>query len=179
MTGEFAVRDAVAADATAVAGIYNHYVRDSVITFEVDAVPVEDIAARIAMIVGAGLPYLVVEHEERAGGDVFGFAYAGPFQERAAYRHSVELTVYLAPDAGGRGAGTALYEALLARLRLLGPGDSPHAPVHRVYGRIALPNAASVALHERVGLRRIGVLSEVGRKFDTWIDVGFWEGELR
>lgn len=169
-----AVRDAVAADAGALAAIYNHYVRESTATFEVDEVPDVAMGARVAAVRAAGLPYLVAD----AGAGLAGFAYAGPFQGRAAYRHSVETTIYLAGGGERRGTGTALYRALLERLEELNAEQSAHAPVHRAYARIALPNPGSVALHERFGYTRAALLSEVGRKFDTWIDVGFWEKKL-
>src|SRR5690606_26115362 len=130
-------------------------------------------------------PWLIAEDTELlgdvsaeavgAGAAILGFAYASPFQERVAYRHSLETTVYLRDGANGRGIGTALYGGLLERLRLLTESDSAHAPVHRAYARIALPNPASVALHERFGYRQAATLNEVGFKLDRWIDVGFWE----
>jgi len=169
-----AVRSATAADAAAIAAIYNVYVRDTVITFEVDPVSDHDMAGRIAKVQAAGLPYLVAEDADA----VLGFAYASPFQERAAYAHSIESTVYLVEDVVGRGTGTALYAELLERLHNLDASDSAHAPVHRVYARIALPNHASAALHDKFGFTRVALLGEVGRKFDRWIDVGFWELEL-
>ena len=169
---ELSIRDASAADAPAIAAIYNHYVLESTATFELDAVSDEAMTARVKAVLAAGLPYLVAD----AGATIVGYAYAGPFQERAAYRHSVETTVYLGAGGERRGTGSALYEVLLARLDALTPEESPrHAPVHRAYARIALPNAGSVALHERFGFRQAATLAEVGRKFDRWIDVGFWE----
>ena len=174
MSTPVVVRTAVASDAAAIAAIYNVYVRDTVITFEVDPVSDDDMAARIAKVEAAGLPYLVAEDP----GAVVGFAYAAPFRERAAYVHSLESTVYLAEGVVGRGTGSLLYVELLKRLSGLTSAGSPHAPVHRVYAGIALPNSASVAVHEKFGFRRVAVLGEVGRKFDRWIDVGYWELEL-
>ena len=174
MNAPVTVRTANAADATAIARIYNAYVRDTVVTFEVDDVSDHDMAGRIAKVEAAGLPYLVAEDADA----VLGFAYVSPFRERAAYVHSVESTVYLIEGVVGRGIGTALYTELFERLRKLAPSDSPHAPVHRVYAGIALPNHASAALHEKFGFDRVALLGEVGRKFDRWIDVGFWELDL-
>lgn len=185
MSAHVAVRDAIAADAPALAAIYNEYVHGTVITFEVDPVTEADMATRVAKVHSAGLPYLVAEDTELrgelAGGEghggaaILGFAYASPFQERFAYRHSLETTVYLHEGATGRGVGSELYVELLERLRHLEASQSPHAPVHRAYARIALPNAASVALHEHFGFRQVATLTEVGFKLDRWIDVGFWE----
>lgn len=189
MTAHVAVRDATAADATALAAIYNEYVHGTVVTFEVDPVSEAEMVARIAKVHGAGLPWLVAEDTElggdvakdgaHAGAAILGFAYASPFQERFAYRHSLETTVYLHDGATGRGVGSELYVTLLERLRGLEASASPHAPVHRAYARIALPNRASVALHERFGFRQVASLSEVGFKLNRWIDVGFWELDLR
>ncbi len=103
-------------------------------------------------------------------GRVAGYAYASRWNLRSAYRHTVECTAYLAPDATGRGLGTRLYEELFARLRSL--------DVHAVIAVIALPNPASVALHERFGLRQAGLFREVGRKFGAWVDVGYWQATL-
>jgi phosphinothricin acetyltransferase len=160
------IRDASPADAPDVAAIYNHYIAHTVITFEVDVLSDDDLRARIAKVQGAGYPWLVSESDGR----VEGYAYASQFRDRAAYQHSAEATVYLAPDATGRGVGSTLYRALTERLRAMG--------IHLVVGGIALPNDASVGLHESLGFRRVGAFSEIGRKFDRWIDVGFWELRL-
>ena len=169
---ELSIRDASAADAPAIAAIYNHYVLESTATFELDAVSDEAMTARVKAVLAAGLPYLVAD----AGATIVGYAYAGPFQERAAYRHSVETTVYLGAGGERRGTGSALYEELLARLDALTADESPrHAPVHRAYARIALPNAGSAALHERFGFERVGVFREVGFKFERYWDVAWYE----
>jgi L-amino acid N-acyltransferase YncA len=100
-----------------------------------------------------------------------GYAYASPFRPRVGYRHTVETTIYLAPEVTGRGIGRALLATLLDRLALL--------PVHRAVATIALPNDASVGLHETLGYVAAGRLPEVGRKFDQWIDIGYWVLPLR
>jgi L-amino acid N-acyltransferase YncA len=173
------IRAATTADTARVAAIYNDYVAETVITFETEPVGVDAMAERIYKVIAAGLPYLVAEDpllaEDGRPDAVLGFAYAGPFRERAAYRHSVESTVYLAGGARGRGVGSMLYAELLQRLREIPASASIHAPVHRVYAGIALPNAASVALHEKFGFVQVATFGEVGFKFGTWIDVGFWE----
>lgn len=156
------LRPATSDDAPAIAAIYNHYVRHTAVTFELDEVGVADMAGRIAEVT-ARFPWLVAA----AGDRVVGYAYAAPWKSRCAYRHTVECTIYLAPDATGRGHGGALYRALLDAVRPLG--------LHSLIGGIALPNAASVALHERLGFRQVAHFEQVGRKFDRWIDVGYWE----
>lgn len=160
------IRAAVETDAAAIAAIYAHYVRETTITFEEDVVTPDDMGARMAAVAATGLPWLVVSR----GPDVYGYAYATPWRPRTAYRFSVETTVYLAHDAVGRGLGTRVYTDLLAQLSDLG--------LHVALGGIALPNAASVALHESCGFRKVAHLSEVGFKFGRWVDVGYWQRAL-
>ena len=152
-------------DAKQICAIYNHYVRDTVVTFEEEPVADQEMAQRIADVTQRQ-PWLVLEQDDA----IQGYAYATAWKTRSAYRHSVESTVYLAPSATGRGLGTRLYEALIAELR--------ERDVHCVVGGIALPNAASVALHEKLGFQPIGRFSEIGRKFGQWVDVGYWQRVL-
>jgi phosphinothricin acetyltransferase len=156
------IRSAAARDAEQIARIYNHYVEHTVITFEEEHVSVAEMAERIAGVT-ASYPWLVIAR----GDDVCGYAYATRWRERASYRLSVESTVYLAPDCGRQGLGRMIYEALIDRLR--------EAGFHCVMGGIALPNTASVALHEKLGFRKVGELKEVGWKLDRWVDVGYWQ----
>lgn len=156
------IRPVTAADAPALAAIYNPYIRDTTITFEEVPVTVEEMAARVAKVTEAH-PWLVWEEEGR----VLGYAYSSVWRARAAYRHSTETAIYLAMDQRQKGVGTRLYQALLDELRVRG--------FHLVLGGLALPNEASVRLHERLGFRKAGHMREAGRKFGRWIDVGFWE----
>ncbi|MCC7054547.1 MAG: N-acetyltransferase [Gemmatimonadaceae bacterium] len=157
------VREVTAADAGALAAIYNHYVRETVITFEEEPVTAAEMWHRIEEVHRTGHPYIVAEED----GEVIGYAYASLWKSRSAYRHTTESTVYLAPGATGRGAGTALYAALLDALTTRG--------FHAVLGGIALPNAASVALHEKLGFRKVAHFEQTGFKFGGWVDVGYWE----
>ena len=157
------VRSAVADDSGAVAEIYNHYVAKTVITFEEEPVSASEMGRRIEDSTSASLPWLVAERE----GKVAGYAYATPWRARSAYRFSVEVTVYLDPDCSRMGIGSRLYEALLPKLMTRG--------LHAAFGVIALPNDASVALHEKFGFARAALLREVGFKFGRWIDVGYWQ----
>jgi phosphinothricin acetyltransferase len=157
------IRSATKDDANAIARIYNHYILNSVITFEEEAVSPTEMAGRIGKVQGAGLPYLVEERD----GAVIGYAYAGRWHERSAYRYSVETTIYLDADHVGKRIGSTLYVALLAQLKERG--------LHVAIGGIALPNAGSVALHEKLGFRKVAHYAEVGFKFDRWIDVGYWQ----
>lgn len=157
------LRDAAPDDAHELARIYNPYVLDTPVTFEEDAVTAAQMRERLAETRQAGLPWLVLEE----GGAVRGYAYASRWKARCAYRYCAETTVYLERDATGRGLGPALYAALLERLR--------ERQLHAAIGVVALPNPASVALHERLGFRKAAHFTEVGFKFGRWIDVGYWQ----
>ena len=159
------LRDCTVQDAAPICAIYNHYVGETRVTFEETAVSAGEMAQRMAEVTGH-FPWLVWERD----GTVVGYAYSTPWKTRSAYRHSVETTVYLSQNATGEGIGTALYQSLFARLRPLS--------IHCAVGVIALPNAASVALHEKLGFIKAGHLHEIGLKFGQWIDVGYWELRL-
>lgn len=160
------IRPATAADAPSVARIYNYYVANTTVTFEEEPVTAEEMAGRIDGVLAKELPWLVYEVE----GEVLGYAYASPWSPRSAYRFTVEASAYLAPSAVGKGVGSALFTALFEALRT--------ARIQVVLSRIALPNPASVALNEKFGFTKVGHLSEVGLKFDSWLDVGIWQRRL-
>ena len=145
------------------ARIYNHYIRETVVTFEEEPLSASEIARRIEEVQRASLHWLVAERD----GNVLGYAYAGKWNRRTAYRFAVEVTVYIDPDHVGRGLGSRLYRQLFALLERQG--------IHAVIGGIALPNEASVALHEKFGLQKVAHFKEVGFKFNRWIDVGYWQ----
>jgi len=149
-------------DATAIAEIYNHYVRETPVTFEEDRVAPEEMRQRILETTRT-YPWLVCEEDGR----LLGYSYARKWRERAAYRRSVEATIYLHPSAVGQGKGSVLFDALLAELR--------NRQFHCVIGGVALPNPASIALLEKFGLRPVAHFKEVGYKFGRWIDVGYWQ----
>lgn len=149
-------------DAGQICLIYNHYVRETVVTFEEVPVLETDMAQRIVDFTSR-LPWIVWEE----GGTILGYAYATPWKVRAAYRYAVECSIYLAQSATGRGLGTQLYKTLIAELR--------QRNVHCVIGGAALPNPASVTLHERLGFSKVAEFREVGFKFNRWIDVAYWE----
>ena len=161
------MREARVDDADAIAAIYNYYVLTTSISFEETEVSAIDMAGRIADVQAAGLPWLVAEID----GAVAGYAYATKWRVRHAYRFSVESSVYLHKDHGGKRYGAALYAYLLEQLR--------QRDFHTVIGGIAQPNVASVALHEKFGFRKVAHFSEVGFKFARWIDVGYWELRLQ
>jgi L-amino acid N-acyltransferase YncA len=157
------LRPALPADAAAIASIYNHYILTTTISFEEDAIDAAEIARRMDAVRNASLPYLVAEE----GGVVTGYAYATPWRARRAYRSSVETSVYVQEGLHARGTGTALYRAVLAQLA----GDGYHLAI----GGIAQPNAASVALHEKLGFEKVAHFKEVGCKFGQWVDVAYWQ----
>ena len=156
------LRDATPGDAAAVLAIYAPYVEETAISFERVPPDVATMRERIAQRL-ASHAWLVAER----GGRLVGYAYAGPFAVRAAYRLAAEVSVYVDREAGRGGIGRALYEALIDRLRERG--------MHTAIGIIALPNEASVALHERLGFRHVGTFREIGAKFGRWHDVGWWQ----
>jgi phosphinothricin acetyltransferase len=160
------IRTAAPADADAICAIYNHYVSNTTISFEEEPVSPGEMAKRIADVASASLPWLVMVEDDK----LTGYAYATKWRVRAAYRFAVESSVYLDPDHAGKGAGTMLYEALLAELR--------RRDLHLVIGGIAQPNEASVRLHERLGFQKVAHFSEVGLKFGRWVDVGYWQLKL-
>lgn len=157
------IRMAAAADAAALARIYNHYVRETIVTFEEEPVADAEMARRLGEVQAASLPWLVAEEE----GGVVGYACARPWKPRRGYRFSAEVSVYLDAAHGGRGLGTKLYAQLLAELRT--------RRIHAAMGGIALPNDASVRLHEKLGFEKVAHFREVGFKLGAWIDVGYWE----
>lgn len=160
------IRKATAADAEAIASIYNHYVQETIITFEEQPVSASEMAKRIAEVSAASLPWLVAEKN----GSIVGYARATKWKDRSAYRFSVETTIYLAPHIVGKGIGTSLYQVLLTQLKGL--------ELHIAIGGVALPNAASIALHEKLGFRKVAHFSDVGFKFYKWIDVAYWQLSL-
>jgi L-amino acid N-acyltransferase YncA len=157
------IRSIATHDLERIAAIYNHYIRHTAISFEEVEVTIEQLAERVDAVTSSSLPWLVAE----LSGQVVGYAYAGKFHQRSAYRFTVEATVYLAHGMPGNGIGTQLYSELFAQLK--------RQDIHSIIGIIALPNQPSIALHEKFGFRKIGHFPEVGFKFNAWQDVGYWQ----
>lgn len=161
------IRTATAHDAPAIAAIYAHYVATSAATFDEVAPTEDDVAARIAAVIEAGLPFLVADHD----GAVAGYAYLGPYKERSAYRFTVENSVYVAPEARGAGIGRALLERLLA--------DGERAGIREVIAIIAVTDdPASIELHRALGFRDGGRLERVGFKHGGWHDTVLMQRSL-
>ncbi len=156
------IRGARIEDAEALCRIYNYYVENTIITFEEIPVTVDDMKNRILK----GLehfPWLVYESQ----GSVIGYAYAGKWRVRSAYRYTVETTIYLDKQCHGQKIGTQLYKHLIEEL--------VNRNIHRVVACIALPNDASVQLHEKLGFKKVARFTEVGYKFNQWLDIGYWQ----
>ncbi|MEU1554033.1 N-acetyltransferase family protein [Streptomyces scabiei] len=172
MSGESAevqVRPGVATDLAALTDIYNHYVRETPITFDTAVLTPEERRPWLLSHPEDG-PHRLMVATAKDSQRILGYATSSMFRPKAAYGTSVEVSVYLAPDAGGRGVGTLLYRALFAALAT--------EDIHRAYAGIAQPNEASTRLHERFGFRYVGTYREVGRKFGRYWDVAWYEKEL-
>jgi phosphinothricin acetyltransferase len=162
------VRTAVAGDLPALTDIYNHYVVNTAITFDLQPFTPEGRRAWFDEHSPTGRHRLLVAADE---GIVLGYATSSRWRPKAAYDTTVETSVYCRADAVGRGIGTALYTALFDALR--------SEDIHRVVAGVSLPNPESIALHERFGFRPVGVFPGVGRKFDRLWDVSWFERPLK
>ena len=154
-------------DAEAVAAIYAPVVLETTISFEWEPPSAEDFRARITKSM-AKYPWLVAVDDQ---GAVAGYVYAGSHRDPPSYQWSVNTSVFIRDDARGQGVGKALYAELFRQLVSLG--------YYRAFAGVALPNPASVALHESVGFKALGVYEKVGFKFGAWRDVGWWHKELQ
>jgi phosphinothricin acetyltransferase len=160
------IRLATAADAAQVQAIYAPVVRDTPISFEAEPPGVDEMRRRIVTNLEHERPWLVAELD----GMVAGYVYASQHRERAAYRWCADVSVYVHESARRRSVGRALYTSLFAVLALQG--------FHNLYAGATLPNPASVALHESLGFRPVGVYHSTGYKLGAWHDVIWWEREL-
>ncbi|MDB5813919.1 MAG: phosphinothricin acetyltransferase [Rhodocyclales bacterium] len=156
------IRPFVPRDELGISEIYNDYVTETIVTFEEEPLSSKQMRDRIDSYLGH-YPWFVCELD----GQIVGYSYAGKFHQRAAYRHTTEVTVYVRRGFERRGIGRALYEPLFARLA----GEGCHVAL----AAIALPNQGSVGLHEAYGFTKVAHFSEVGKKFGEWIDVGYWQ----
>lgn len=156
------VRSAVPADAADLLAIYEPVVRETAISFELEPPSESEFRRRIDSVTSSDI-WLVLERD----GQVAGYAYASPFRARPAYGATRETTVYVHPEHRGAGVARELMAALIEQLVARG--------TRLVVAGIVLPNEASIALHENLGFVHVGTFHDVGRKFDRWHDVGFWE----
>ncbi|HBF80520.1 MAG TPA: GNAT family N-acetyltransferase [Streptomyces sp.] len=177
---EVQVKPGVETDLAALTDLYNHYVRETALTFDTDAFTPEERLPWLRSHPEDGPHRLLVAWETAGGPDagtgtgaasrIVGYATSSPFRAKAAYSTSVEVSVYCAPEAVGRGIGTLLYQALFEALA--------DEDVHRAYAGIAQPNEPSVRLHAAFGFRHVGTYVEVGRKFGRFWDVSWYERPL-
>lgn len=149
-------------DAKSICDIYNYYVKDTVITCEEVDISIKEMENRIRAITSE-FPWYVYEAE----GTVVGYAYATKWKLRSAYRYSVESTVYIHLDYKGRGIGTTLYNQMIDDLKNRG--------IHSIVSGIALPNDASITLHEKLGFSKVAHFKQIAYKFNNWIDIGYWQ----
>jgi phosphinothricin acetyltransferase len=160
MTASVSIRDSTDADIGAIQAIYAHHVAHGLGSFEEIPPDAATLAERRAALLAKGLPYLVAER----AGRIAGYAYAGPFRPRAAYRFSLEDSIYVAPDAIGGGVGRGLLVELLARAEAWGARQ-----MVAVIGDSA--NAGSIGLHKALGFRMVGVFEAIGYKHGRWVDI--------
>ncbi len=174
---EVQVRPGTEADLEALTDLYNHYIRETAVTFDTTLFTPEQRRPWLRSHPEDGPHRLLVARDVRnaatttaEAGTLLGYATSGPLRPKAAYSTSVEVSVYCTPEAAGRGVGTLLYASLFEALE----GED----LHRAYAGITQPNEASVRLHTRFGFRPIGMYEEVGRKFDRYWDVAWYEKKL-
>lgn len=157
------IRQTVLSDAERICEIYNHYVNNTVISFEVTPVFPEEMERRIFDILDCENLYYVIENEEK----VLGYVYLSQWLPRRAYSMTKEVSIYIDKDYSGKGLATLLYEHIFKNI--------DRNSVHTLISGIALPNPASVRLHEKFGFKQVSETEETGRKFGRWIDVGHWQ----
>jgi phosphinothricin acetyltransferase len=161
------IRAAIASDMDAIANIYAQHVNHGTGTFETDAPDSREIGRRWSEVIARGLPWLVADDD----GDVVGYAYAGPYRPRVAYRHTVEDSIYVRADRLGGGVGRLLMPALISAAKACG--------MHQMIAVIGdSGNQASIHLHRRFGFQNAGVLKDVGFKFGRWLDTVFMQRSL-
>ena len=162
------LRDAVATDLPAVAGLYGREVLGGTATFELEPPSLAEMTRRFEAVSGHGLPWLVAEVD----GAFAGYAYLSPFRPRPAYRYGVEGSIYVEDAARGQGVGRALLTALIARAGAMG--------LRHIIGAIgdSATSEASIRLHRALGFRDVGVYRQVGWKFDRWLDVTLMQLDL-
>jgi phosphinothricin acetyltransferase len=165
---EINIRPALVDDLVSVTEIYNFYIANSVVTFDIEVMTTADWETKFHWIQGLGLPFIVAESE---GKQIIGFAYVAPWRQKAAYRRTVEDSIYLRPAATGKRVGTNLLQSLI--------DASKAAGVKEIVAVISDKGAeSSIALHERFGFKKQGHLGKVGFKFDRWLGVVLMQKSL-
>ncbi len=159
------IRDVKISDAKAICDIYNHYIANTIVTFEEELVDISAMIKRITHV-SSQYPWIVYE----VNGEILGYAYANKWKSRTAYRLNAETTVYIKPKEEGQGIGNKLYLKLIALLK--------ETELHTLIGGISLPNSSSIALHEKHGFKKVAHFEQVGKKLSQWVDVGYWQLKL-
>tara|TARA_B100000029_G_C17358437_1_gene881625 strand:- start:198 stop:692 length:495 start_codon:yes stop_codon:yes gene_type:complete len=157
------IRTAKTSDAGLITEIYNHFVENSIFTFDESPTSTKEMSTKILELTSNSYPFIVYE----ASDSILGFAYACPWKLRSAYKHTAESTIYITPNSLQKGIGSQLYKELIHQLQKIN--------THSILAGISLPNDISVAFHEKFGFEKVAQLKEVGFKFNRWIDVGYWE----
>jgi phosphinothricin acetyltransferase len=160
------IRGATAADSKAILDIYAPYITDTAITFETEVPAVSEFTSRVETII-KNYPYLVCE----ADGKIIGYAYATKHRERAAYKYSADVSIYIKSEYHGRGIGRKLYSDLFESLK--------NYKIYTAIAGITLPNEKSLALHKSFGFKEVGVYHNVGYKFGKWLDVIWLEKQIK
>ena len=166
-TRSYTIRPGRLSDMPGITELYNDYVTNTIVTFDVEAQTVESRMDWFNHFSESGPHRLIVAEED---GVVVGYATSSMLRPRVAYHTSVESAIYVHRDYTGGGVGRALYTELFALLE--------HEDVHRVYAALAVPNPESVRLHEKFGFKRVGTFNEVGFKFGRYVDVDWYEKEM-
>jgi phosphinothricin acetyltransferase len=156
------IRSATVDDAKSICGIYNHYVKTTVVTFEEIPVSINEMEDRVRTVLSK-YPWLVWEEE----GEILGYAYINKWRDRSAYRYSAEDSIYIKDGAQGRGIGKKLLAELLEEARKI--------DIHTLVALITMPNEQSVGLHEKFGFKKAAEFVETGYKLDRWLNVGYWQ----
>jgi phosphinothricin acetyltransferase len=156
------IRQIVFSDCKSITEIYNYYIETTTVTFEETPITVREMEARVKEI-SERFPYIVYEEK----GHILGYAYVNTFQSRCAYRFTLENSIYLRNGYQGKGIGRTILSELINEVK--------KQEIHSIIAKIALPNERSIKLHETFNFKNVGILKEVGKKFNNWIDVGYWE----
>ena len=159
------IRKVALTDAQEIVDIYNYYIENTDISFEVESLKCKDMENRIEKIM-AKYPFIVYEEDNK----ILGYAYLNEFRSRVAYSLTVESSIYVNKDYCSPGIGERLYKDIISLGKEYG--------FHVIIGCITVPNEKSVKLHEKLGFNKVGEFKEVGRKNNKWLDVGFWEKVL-
>jgi L-amino acid N-acyltransferase YncA len=166
---EYTIRAAVPEDLPHIREIYNHYVRNSTVTFDEKAMTLTELRRKFAKVQKLGMPYIVAVSPR---GIILGYAYVYPWKEKAAYRFTVENSIYLGPASTGKGLGRALMQELLTRSKAAG--------IKEIIAVIADKNAdASIHMHKSFGFKEIGHMGRVGYKFDRWLGTVLMQKSLK